>query len=340
MKAGKYYFLLLTVLCYFSCDNNTTHKVPEAVIEKAFNMKISRFDEDLFSLKKDSTGPFNYHFLYKEYPDFFNLFTKKILNIGDSSNPQMPQLLKGFIHDRYIGEMYAEVQKQFKDLEPFNKQFTEAFKGYQYFFPQAKIPEITYFVSGYNYANVTTESTLGIGLEMYLGSNYEAYTLLEIPAYRQKLMRSEYLVSDALQAWISTEFEKEDDYKSLLNQMLYKGKVIYTIEKLIPDLSDSVKFGYTQKQLNWCIDYESKIWSHFIEKKLLFAALRGDSFKYINEGPFTAGLPRESPGKIGVWLGYQIIKKYVALHPEITMKQLFDNHNAQQILTQSKYKPK
>ena len=122
--------------------------------------------------------------------------------------------------------------------------------------------------------------------------------------------------------------------------MLFRGKVMYTIEKLLPDMPDSIRMGYTAAQLKWCNEFEPKIWSHFVEKKLLFAALRGDSFKYINEGPFTAGLPRESPGKIGVWVGYQIIKKYAEQHPEVSLKQLFANYNAQQLLTQSKYKPK
>jgi uncharacterized protein YneF (UPF0154 family) len=278
--------------------------------------------------------------LAQKYPDFFYLFTKNIINIGDSSNPQMHMQLKGFLNDQNINEMYRQVQKQFKDVSSYNSELTAAFKGYHYFFPQSVVPEITYFVSGYNYANITTKNTLAIGLEMYLGSEYEPYTLLKIPLYKQKLMRKEYLVADAVQAWISTEFEKEEDYTGLLNQMLYKGKVLYTLEKLIPNLSDTILFGYTQEQLNWCNSNESKIWSHFIEKKLLFAALRGDSFKYINEGPFTAGFPRESPGKIGVWLGYKIIKKYVEQQPQITLKQLFDNRNAQQILTNSKYKPK
>jgi hypothetical protein len=314
--------------------------VPEAIIEKAFSLKINRFDQELFQLKNDSSNHLDISRFYTKYPDFFNLYTKNILNIGDSSNPQMRELLNGFIHDQYINEMYNEVNKQYFNVNQYNQQLTDAFKGFQYFFPQAKIPEITYFVSGYNYANITTAQTLGIGLEMYLGSSYKPYTLLEIPVYRQKLMRSEYIVIDALQAWISTELEKEEDYSSLLHQMLYKGKVLYTIENLVPDLSDTVKFGYSENQLMWCKNNESKIWSHFIEKKLLFKALRGDSFKYINEGPFTAGFPRESPGKIGVWLGYQIIKKYVSQNPKITLKQLFDNHNAQQILTLSKYKPK
>jgi hypothetical protein len=339
MKYTVKIYLLLTVLCYISCDNKTQHKIPDEVIEQAFELKINRFDHNLFALSADPT-PANMDNLAQKYPDFFYLFTKNIINIGDSSNPQMHMQLKGFLNDQNINEMYRQVQKQFKDVSSYNSELTAAFKGYHYFFPQSVVPEITYFVSGYNYANITTKNTLAIGLEMYLGSQYEPYTLLKIPLYKQKLMRKEYLVADAVQAWISTEFEKEEDYTGLLNQMLYKGKVLYTLEKLIPNLSDTILFGYTQEQLNWCNSNESKIWSHFIEKKLLFAALRGDSFKYINEGPFTAGFPRESPGKIGVWLGYKIIKKYVEQQPQVTLKQLFDNRNAQQILTNSKYKPK
>jgi hypothetical protein len=268
------------------------------------------------------------------------LFTKNIINIGDSTNPQLPQLLNGFLNDEYINKMYVDVNKEYINLSDYNQQFTEAFKGYHFFFPKANIPEITYFVSGYNFANVTTTNTLGIGLEMYLGSKYQPYTLMEIPVYKQRLMCKAYLVVDALQAWITTEFEKEEDYVSLLSQMLYKGKVIYSIENLLPDIVDSIKFGYTDAQLKWCISNEQKIWSHFIEKKLLFATLNGNSYKYINEGPFTAGFPRESPGKMGVWIGYQIIKNYMDKQPKISLQQLFDNHNAQQILTQSKYKPK
>lgn len=339
MKFTIKIFLLLTACCYFSCDNKTKHKIPEAVTEQPFSLKINRFDKDLFALKSD-TAKSGIAGLAEKYPDFFYLFTKQIINIGDSSNPQMASLLKGFLNDTYINEMYNEVKNQYKDLDEYNKELTQAFKGYHYFFPPAKVPEITYFVSGYNYANVTTAHTLAIGLEMYLGQNYKPYSLMEIPVYKQKLMRKEYFVADAMQAWIGTEFEKQEDYASLLHQMLHKAKVIYTIEQLMPEVPDTVLFGYSAAQLDWCRQNEAKIWAHFIEKKLLFAALRGDSYKYINEGPFTAGFPRESPGKLGVWVGYQIIKKYADQQANNTLKQLFENHNAQQILTQSKYKPK
>ncbi len=340
MKNKILLLFLLTASCYLSCtQENKRHKVPEAVLEEKFILPIYSFHDDLFALQND-TAAFFYKNIAAKYPDFFYLFTQRIINIGDSTNPQMANLLKGFLKDRYIREMYAEVKKQFPQLDPYNKQLTDAFKGYRYFFPKAKIPAVIYFVSGYNYTNITTETTLGIGLEMYLGNRYQPYTYLEIPRYKQQIMQKEYLVSDALQVWISTEFEEKEDYASLLSQMLYKGKIIYLTKKLLPEVPDSVVFGYSKAQLNWCESNEAAIWKNFIDKKVLFGSLRGDSNKYINEGPFTAGFPRESPGKLGVWVGYQIIKKLTDQKADISVSQLFEMRNAEQILSQSKYKPK
>lgn len=332
-------FLLLTALCYLSCNTATQNDVPKEALETPFTLKTNNFYTDLFALNGDTSAAKRLQ-LAANYPDFFYLFTKRIINIGDSLNPQMPSILQNFLQDPYINQMYAEVNKQFTDLTPYNQQFTEAFKRYHYLFPSKTIPEVTWFVSGYNYAHVTTVTTLAIGLEMYLGNTYEPYTLLEIPNYKKQLMQKEYIVSDAMQVWLSTDFENEKDNATLLHQMIFKGKIMYALQKIMPNTPDTISFGYSVAQLKWCAKNETKIWAHFIEKKILFSPLRGDNLKYVNEGPFTAGFPRESPGKIGVWIGYQIVANYMKNKPETSLQELFENHNAQEILTQSKYKPK
>lgn len=339
MKRLYPFLLFLTALCYSSCQNDTKVKLPPEVEKENFVLKINRFDNDLFALKNNKDMVITDTIAMK-YPDFFFLFTKKIINIGDSSNPQMTRLLNDFIHDKYIKEMYDEVQKQYSRVDDFNQQLTNAFKTFHYLFPQAKIPEITYFVSGYNYSTITTNNTLGIGLEMYLGSNYSPYSLMDFPLYRQKLMRKEYIVPDALQAWVSTEFEKDEDYSSLLHQMIFKGKVLYTVKNLMPNTPDTLLLGYTEAQQQWCNKNEAQIWSALIEKNVLFSQLNAGNSKYVNEGPFTPGFPRESPGKIGVWVGYKIIKAYMDKQKDISLVSLFNNRNAQEILAQSKYKPK
>ena len=62
--------------------------------------------------------------------------------------------------------------------------------------------------------------------------------------------------------------------------------------------------------------------------------------KYTSEGPFTAAFSKAAPPRIGYWIGWQIVRQYMNNNPEVTMQQLMDNNDAQQLLAKSKYKPK
>jgi hypothetical protein len=312
--------------------------VPKEILQEKFKLNITRFDLDLFQLANDTVA--NYKPLAQKYPDFFYLFTHNIVNIGDSANPQLGNILHDFLNDKNISLMQNAVQSKFTNVDSYNVALTDAFKGYHYLFKNKTIPEITYFTSGYNYATVATAHTLGIGLEMYLGSNYEPYSLLQIPLYKRNIMKSEYMVSDALNYWIFTEFENNKNETNLLNLMLFRGKIMYALEKIMPNTPDSIKIGYTKVQLDWCEKHEKEIFTYFIQKNLLFSPVKVESMKYVNEGPFTAGFPRESPGKVGVWLGWQIVKNYMQQNSIVTLPELFNNTNGQAILKSSKYKPK
>ncbi|RYD80660.1 MAG: gliding motility lipoprotein GldB, partial [Sphingobacteriales bacterium] len=63
---------------------------------------------------------------------------------------------------------------------------------------------------------------------------------------------------------------------------------------------------------------------------------------YLSDGPFTPGLGenRESAPKLGVWTGWQIVRKYMKENPKITLQDLMADNDAQRILNLSKYKPK
>jgi uncharacterized protein YjaZ len=98
--------------------------------------------------------------------------------------------------------------------------------------------------------------------------------------------------------------------------------------------------GYTKEQLEWCIKNESNIWAFFIEQKLLYSTVVQQYIKYISDGPTTNGLPKESPAKIGAWIGWQIVKAYMNNNPAITLEQLLKEKDAQKILNNSNYKPK
>ena len=63
-------------------------------------------------------------------------------------------------------------------------------------------------------------------------------------------------------------------------------------------------------------------------------------FNNIGEAPFTQGFSQElSPGNIGQWIGWQIIKKYVSKNPEMKPEELMRT-DAKKIIDEAKYKPK
>jgi uncharacterized protein YneF (UPF0154 family) len=51
-------------------------------------------------------------------------------------------------------------------------------------------------------------------------------------------------------------------------------------------------------------------------------------------------MPKESPGKIGRWIGWRLVEQYMNQNPEITLDELMKNQNFQEIVKQSGYKPK
>ena len=85
---------------------------------------------------------------------------------------------------------------------------------------------------------------------------------------------------------------------------------------------------------------ESRIWSFFIENKLLFSIDPNLMNKYVNDGPTTNGFPKESPGNIGQFIGWQIVKSFVKKHPETTLRKLMEEKDLMKIFNESGYKPK
>ncbi len=100
-----------------------------------------------------------------------------------------------------------------------------------------------------------------------------------------------------------------------------------------------LKLATHAAQMKWCKNNEAQMWSQLIERKMLFSNKRMDIIRYINPAPSTNGFPLESPGRTGVWLGWQIVRKYMDKFPETTLEGLMKNNNYQQILNDSEYFP-
>ena len=122
--------------------------------------------------------------------------------------------------------------------------------------------------------------------------------------------------------------------------MIEKGKQWWLLDKFLPSTPDSVKTGYTKQQLNWCKQHEGLIWTNIItSEKDLYTSDPQTLQNYLAESPFTQSIGPNSPGNIGQWIGWQIVKKFSEKNSSMSPEDVLKT-DAKKILEQAKYKPK
>ncbi len=337
MRQVKPIFFLLLIATVLGACNRNPLKVDISKSKK--EVKFVRFDKELFALPlKDTLTEISE--LSNKYPDFFNLFTSRIIRIGRVGDKEFPRLLARFLTDTMILNVERIVNKNFTDFEETEKQINRAFKYYQYHFPGKEVPTIFVYTSGFNQSVVTYKNSIGISLDKYLGRNCRYYKKLSTaPQYKITNMHKAKIPSDVAYAWASAQFGEQSRATNLIGNMIYQGKLMYFVDALLPDVNDSLKIGYTTKQLDFCENNEAEMWKYLVERKMLFSTKRMDIIRYINDGPTTSGFPLEAPGRAGIWLGWQIVRQYMKKFPETTLKKLMQNNDYQQILNDSEYFP-
>ncbi|MCG6186086.1 gliding motility lipoprotein GldB [Maribellus maritimus] len=334
MKRGI--LILFLFMIFISCKRNPL-KVDISGIDA--QPEFVRFEKELFSLPQKDTLQ-ELIDLHEKHPGFFDLFTYKIINIGGIDDEGFVGYMNTFLTDTMILNINSMVEEEFSNFREIQNQVTKAFKYYKYHFPEKNIPSVYTYISGFNQSVVTTEDIIGISLDKYLGRDCSYYQRLSTtPQYKILNMHKNKIVSDLAFAWGMTEFDQTNKATNLLGNMIHQGKLMYFVDALLPAMNDSLKIGYTEKQLEWCKKNEAEMWLRLVETKMLYSSKRMDIIRYINDGPYTNGFPLASPARTGVWIGWQIVRKYMNEHPEITLPQLMQNTDYQKILNESGYFP-
>lgn len=337
MKQVLLYILLASSFFMISCGGDPLD-VDTSTIELQ-PIKIERLEQDLFAIDTSNVTSFTEN-MQKKYGPFYSVFISGIINNGGVSDSSYAFRLKQFISDKDMKAVYADCQKIYPDLAFLEQEFQEVFKRNKYHFPEKNNPKIITMMSGFNQSVVYADSTLAIGLEMFLGEKSVFYQMLAMPRYKTLFMNKENIVPDAVRVWMLNEFPYNMEKSDLLSEMVYMGKIMYLTDAMLPKVHDTLKMQYTQKQLDYCIQNEFNMWSYFAAQKLLYTTDQAEIMKYTAEGPFTAAFSKESAPRIGYWIGWQIVRQYMKNNPEITLQDLMNETDSQLFLSKSKYKPK
>lgn len=325
--------LFFVTIALTSCQNDDK---PENLPK--IQLRTFSFYKDLFHLPVDSI-PNKIPFLIKKHSPFFELFGSNVIHIGFPEEKRFGLLLQQFVSDYHMQTVYKDIEKTFADTKTMDDELENAFSYFAYYLPNMPIPKIYYFHGGFNQSIITTDSLIGIGLDKYLGANYNYYQRLGLPEYQRIKMRKEYIPVDAMRYYLYGIFPFNADKDDVLSHLIYEGKIQFLLDKCFPNVNDTIKFGFSQKQLTWCEKSERSMWQYLIEKKMLFSSDLMDIKRYTNDGPFTTTFPRESPARAAIWLGYNIVSLYMKKNPTLTLEQLMDETDAQKITQQSEYNP-
>ncbi|MBN1118288.1 MAG: hypothetical protein JXA77_13850 [Bacteroidales bacterium] len=327
--------LLLLIICLASCNTKKDNIEPLEVSIKVVRFEKILFESDIYAIK-DSVVSFQ-----ARYPEFLSLYGNRIIEIGDPQEEWFDEALTAFTTDQAIYEIYKRVVDVFPDIDIQTREIENAFGRIKAVFPDKKIPNLFTYVSGLNQSVAITEKFIGISLEKFLGENDPLYNQVYPPIaqYQKTLMTPGRISLDVMRGWISSEFDYQPEQDNLLSRIIFEGRTMYLLQKLFPEVADSVLWGFEKSKLDFCFDNEKQMWTYLIENKLLFITDNFRIMQFTAEAPFTKDFQDDSPGRAGVWLGYRIVEQYMNSNNDVSLNDLMHETNYQKILNNSKYNP-
>jgi gliding motility-associated lipoprotein GldB len=331
MRTSKLLFLSSLMILTFSCGKKeATCTLDEAILNQDVNLQITRLEDEFFGAKTAE----DYKFLMEKHPEF----VKEYLQLDLYPNPDslIAELLT--IHqDSSMKTLYDSVKLEFQDFSKIEKDLENAFRVIKYNFPEFQIPKVYTFVSGFNSDLIVTEELIVIGLDYFLPSTHTFQP--DQPRYLADRYEAPYIVP-MLVTILSSRFNKTNPAdNTLLAEMIYYGKSYHFTKAILPCTSDQYIIGYTPEQISESFDNEEYIWAHFVENELLYETNPFELRKYVGEAPFTDEISTKAPGRIGRWLGWNIVEDYV-VNNEVSLPDLMAEADVEKIFRQSGYRPR
>ena len=308
------------VICVVSCQNSS--KVEKEISEINLDLNIERFDQ-LFA----TSGPSELSALKQNYPFLFSKRYADSVWVQRMSDP-IQQLQN------------KAVDSVFEDFASAESEIFNFYQHLKYYNKALKTPRLITVLSDVDYRNkvVVTDSIVLIALDTYLGAEHEFYA--SFYDYIKQNLNKDQIVSDLATAY-AEQLIYQPKRATFLEEMIYFGKELYLKDLLIPFKENNEKIGYLPVQYEWAEENEFYIWQYFVEKELLYETDRKLLARFIIPAPFSRfnlELDSESPGRLGQYMGWQIVKSYMENNetPLLQMLQM----EANEIFNNAKFKPK
>lgn len=337
---------LFTSLVFLSC-NNKQHPDTSQIDVK---LDVVRFEKDFFAMDTNDINT-SMQRLNEKHHDFINDFLLRILGLDGVDTAIWSSAIKQFHRD--YSPIFSATEKLNPAIEESIGKTKDALKLVKYYFPNYKLPEqfVTFIGPIDAFAanqtggsgDIITTHALGVGLQLHLGENASIYQTEQgmqlYPSYISRKFTTDYIPVNGMKNIIDDILPPAKQGSTLLDIFIDHGKRMHLLDLFLPEMSDTLKLGYTGTQLKGADENEGLIWNYFLENNLLYET---DPFKirsYSNDAPSTVEFGQGSPGFISLFVGRQIIRKYMNKFPDTDINTLL-KLDSKKILSGAGYKPR
>jgi hypothetical protein len=331
-----FFFLSPVAVLYSSCARGNAGNSKAISEKEEQGIEIRRFDKDLYKALQDSSL-MQEDSLRVHYLDFLKAFGSVTINYSETGSADFFPLLKKYFGNEALSQVYRDALSIYNNIEPYEKELAEANILASKYLNGKQLPTLCMHVSGFKANTIVLQNLISISIDKYLGKSYPLYYEF-FEEYQRTQMEPEMLVRDYLKAWLMSELTPDNKRKDLLAEMLNQGKILYALQLLLPNREDASLIGYTSAQLDWVKVHEKEIWRITAKKNYLFSNEYMVIVKYMGDAPYTSLISPDSPGRVGAWIGWQIVRRY-AENSGQDLEAILKDADSRKILKAAKYTP-
>lgn len=317
------FFILLAIfsvcLAFTGCRNEA--EKPDAVPVLRYDLALMRLDTVYLQEELQSLG------------DSFPLY----LAGADWENQTNLLRIRHFIEDPVVQRLHSKILEQYADPNTLGLPLARIFNHTRLLFPDFKNPAVYTYISYFDFMNriMYLDSALSIALDLYIDGNETLLDEAGVPRYMSRKLNAAHLEADVARV-LGSALIKQPERQSLLDHIVYEGKVVYFMEKVLPHAALEQIYGYDRMQLLWCKSHEREIWQYIVRQNLLFETNPLKFRYFVNEGPFNP-LLEGAPARLSQFIGHQLVHTY--LKKSGTDFNTLLAANPQEVLRVSGYRP-
>lgn len=320
--------IMIFGLLLFNCGGGECQLVDDIEM-KPVDIHIERLEESLFKANSvDGVVEF-----LKSNPDVAELFLDAAQYPTDTV---LAQKIFTLIQNEGIDTLYHEAIGKYESMQTIEEDLEQAFGRLQTLYPETHTPKFQTMVTGLYKDIFITDTLILVGLDFFIGDD-ATYKPQQVPYYILSRYDKEHLASIIVK-YLAGQVITPGKKPTLLSEMIDFGKTYYLAQRLMPCTADSILLGYTPQDMNLIQENEAVIWATLLENEVLYETSHITKRKFLGERPNIYEIDQKCPGRVGAWVGWQIVNSYMDQN-NVGIKDLLSERDNEKIFMQSGYKP-